>query len=134
MVLVEGERADGATVDHDVFDVTGGDDSATSAAAAVVDAVLGTKESALAGGHNLRAIGVTWSDHAEAAQLRDALAARSPSTSTMRTVVGVIDTPRTMSTDSSKLFAAAPGSPVRSALYTRRRLVVNRPHQHERYV
>ncbi|EID16271.1 DUF7159 family protein [Mycolicibacterium phlei] len=76
MVLVEGERADGATVDHDVFDVTGGDDSATSAAAAVVDAVLGTKESALAGGHNLRAIGVTWSDHAEAAQLRDALAAR----------------------------------------------------------
>ena len=29
----------------------------------------------------------------------------SPSTSTMRTVVGVIDTPSTMSTDSSKMFA-----------------------------
>ncbi|VEG46206.1 membrane protein [Mycolicibacterium flavescens] len=77
MVLVEGEMADGATVDHDVFDVSGTDGSATSGAAAqVVDAVLGTKESAEAGGHDLKAIGVTWSDHAEAAHLRDALAAR----------------------------------------------------------
>lgn len=77
MVLVEGEKADGATVDHDVFDVSGSDGSATSGAAAqVVDAVLGTKESAETGGHDLKAIGVTWSDHAEAAQLRDALAAR----------------------------------------------------------
>lgn len=77
MVLVEGEMADGATVDHDVFEVSGSDGSATSGAAAqVVDAVLGTKESAEAGGHDLKAIGVTWSDHAEAAQLRDALAAR----------------------------------------------------------
>ncbi|OBK82615.1 hypothetical protein [Mycobacterium sp. 1164985.4] len=77
MVLVEGEKGDGATVDHDVFDVSGSDGSATSGAAAqVVDAVLGTKESAEAGGHDLKAIGVTWSDHAEASQLRDALAAR----------------------------------------------------------
>lgn len=77
MVLVEGEKGDGATVDHDVFEVSGSDGSATSGAAAqVVDAVLGTKESAEAGGHDLKAIGVTWSDHAEAAQLRDALAAR----------------------------------------------------------
>ncbi|MGV0853176.1 DUF7159 family protein [Mycolicibacterium phlei] len=76
MVLVEGEKADGATVDHDVFDITGGEGSATSAATAVVDAVLGTKESAETGGHSLKAVGVTWSDHAEAAQLRDALAAR----------------------------------------------------------
>lgn len=77
MVLVEGEKGDGATVDHDVFDVSGSDGSATSGAAAqVVEAVLGTKESAEAGGHDLKAIGVTWSDHAEASQLRDALAAR----------------------------------------------------------
>ncbi|KUI12099.1 hypothetical protein AU192_24080 [Mycobacterium lehmannii] len=77
MVLVEGEMADGATVDHDVFEVSGSDGAATSGAAAqVVDAVLGTKESAEAGGHDLKAIGVTWSDHVEAAQLRDALAAR----------------------------------------------------------
>ncbi|KUI16254.1 hypothetical protein AU193_15935 [Mycobacterium sp. GA-1285] len=77
MVLVEGELADGATVDHDVFEVSSSDGSATSGAAAqVVDAVLGTKESAEAGGHDLKAIGVTWSDHAEAAHLRDALAGR----------------------------------------------------------
>ncbi|KUI02814.1 hypothetical protein [Mycobacterium sp. IS-3022] len=77
IVLVEGEKADGATVDHDVFDVSESEGSATPGAAAqVVDAVLGTKESAEAGGHELKAIGVTWSDHAEAAQLRDLLAAR----------------------------------------------------------
>ena len=49
MVLVEGEKADGVTVDHDVFDITPGDGSATSnAAEQVVAAVLGTQESAAA--------------------------------------------------------------------------------------
>jgi uncharacterized membrane protein YgcG len=78
MVLVEGEKADGLIVDHDVFDVTADDGSATSLSAAeqVVEAVLGTKESAAAGGHYLKSIGVTWSDHAEASTLRDALTAR----------------------------------------------------------
>lgn len=76
MVLVEGEKADGATVDHDTFDITASEGSTTGAAAAVVDAVLGTKESAETGGHDLKAIGVTWSDHAEAAVLRDMLTAR----------------------------------------------------------
>ena len=33
MVLVEGEKADGATVDHDVFDITAIEGSATSSAA-----------------------------------------------------------------------------------------------------
>jgi hypothetical protein len=76
MVLVEGERADGVTVDHDVFDVTGGDGSATmSAADQVVAAVLGTQESADAGGHQLKATGVTWTDHSDASALRDALTA-----------------------------------------------------------
>jgi hypothetical protein len=47
MVLVEGEKADGVTVDHDVFDITGIEGSATSSAAEqVVAAVLGTQESA----------------------------------------------------------------------------------------
>jgi uncharacterized membrane protein YgcG len=78
MVLVEGEKADGVTVDHDAFDVTATDGSATSGAAEqVIAAVLGTKESADAGGHHLKSIGVTWSDHTEASALRDALAARS---------------------------------------------------------
>ena len=78
MVLVEGDKADGSIVDHDAFDVTANDGSATSSKAAeqVVEAILGTKESAAAGGHHLKSIGVTWSDHAEASTLRDALAAR----------------------------------------------------------
>ncbi|MGW0161442.1 DUF7159 family protein [Mycobacterium sp. NPDC003323] len=77
MVLVEGEKGDGATVDHDVFDVSAGDGAATSAAVdQVVEAVLGTQESAQAGGHHLRSIGVTWTDHTDASALRDALAAR----------------------------------------------------------
>lgn len=76
MVLVEGEKADGVTVDHDAFDVTAGDGSATSSAAEqVVAAVLGTQESAAAGGHHLKSIGVTWSDHSDASALRDALTA-----------------------------------------------------------
>ncbi|AEV71984.1 hypothetical protein MycrhN_1366 [Mycolicibacterium rhodesiae NBB3] len=75
MVLVEGEMGDGLIVDHDSFDVTANDGSANSAATQVVEAVLGTQESAAVGGHSLKAIGVTWSDHAEGAALRDALTA-----------------------------------------------------------
>ncbi|MGE2717890.1 DUF7159 family protein, partial [Mycolicibacterium litorale] len=77
MVLVEGEKADGVTVDHDVFDITAVEGSATSSAAdQVVAAVLGTQESAAAGGHHLKSVGVAWSDHSEAAALRDTLTAR----------------------------------------------------------
>lgn len=77
MVLVEGEKADGVTVDHDVFDVTATDGSATSSAAEqVAAAVLGTKESAAASGHHLKSIGVTWTHHSDAAALRDTLTAR----------------------------------------------------------
>jgi hypothetical protein len=77
MVLVEGERADGLTVDHDVFDVTAIEDSANSSAPdQVISAILGTQQSALAGGHRLVATGVTWSDHDEAAILREGLATR----------------------------------------------------------
>ena len=76
MVLVEGARGDGETVDHDTFEVMPSDGAAThTASAEVVAAVLGTLESAREGGHQLKAIGVAWSDHAEAAELRDALAA-----------------------------------------------------------
>ncbi|WP_163796541.1 DUF7159 family protein [Mycolicibacterium sediminis] len=80
MVLVEGEKGDGAIVDHDTFDVSSGDGSATSNATdQLVAAVLGTQESATEGGHVLNAIGVTWNDRAEAAALRDGLAARGVS-------------------------------------------------------
>jgi hypothetical protein len=77
MVLVEGEKADGVTVDHDVFDIKGADGSATSSPAEqVVAAVLGTQESAATSGHHLKSIGVTWTHHSDAAALRDTLAAR----------------------------------------------------------
>ncbi len=77
MVLVEGEKADGVTVDHDVFDINTADGSATSnAAEQVAAAVLGTQESAAASGHHLKSIGVTWTHHSDAAALRDTLDAR----------------------------------------------------------
>ncbi|MGH3562986.1 MAG: DUF7159 family protein, partial [Mycobacterium sp.] len=70
MVLVEGENADGVTVEHDGFDVAGGRNSASDR---VVAAILGTRESAREGGYQLTSTGVTWSDQAEASVLRDAL-------------------------------------------------------------
>jgi hypothetical protein len=74
MVLVEGENADGVTVDHDVFDITSDHTSAT-APEQVVAAIVGTRESATEGGHRLVSTGVTWRDHDDAARLREALAA-----------------------------------------------------------
>ncbi|MGH3968560.1 MAG: DUF7159 family protein, partial [Mycobacterium sp.] len=69
MVLVEGENADGATVEEDNFDV------AADGADQVVSAILGTRESAASGGYQLASTGVTWTNPADAAALRDALAA-----------------------------------------------------------
>jgi hypothetical protein len=77
MVLVEGQNADGATVDEDNFAVANGDDPATlSAPDQVVAAILGTREGASEAGYDLLSTGVTWSDQCEAAELCDALAAR----------------------------------------------------------
>jgi hypothetical protein len=73
MVLVEGESADGVTVDQDDFDVTA--DSLSTAPAQVISAILGTREGAAEGGYQLLSIGVTWTHPVEAAALRDALAA-----------------------------------------------------------
>jgi hypothetical protein len=74
MVLVEGENADGVVVDQDNFDVVD-DRSASAAAGQVISAILGTRESAVEGGYQLRSSGVTWTDQVEAAVLRDALIA-----------------------------------------------------------
>jgi hypothetical protein len=77
MVLVEGENADGVTVDEDSFAVTDGEDPATvTAPDQVIAAILGTREGAAQAGYALLSTGVTWSDQVEAAALRDALAAR----------------------------------------------------------
>ncbi|WP_456093957.1 DUF7159 family protein [Mycolicibacterium psychrotolerans] len=77
IALVEGEKADGVIVEHDVLDFTTVDASAAlSPSDHVVAAVLGTQEGALAGGHHLVSTGVAWTDHTEAALLRQALVAR----------------------------------------------------------
>jgi hypothetical protein len=77
MVLVEGENADGLTVDEDGFDVNADADAPTiNAADQVVSAILGTQEGAAESGYQVRSTGVTWTDPIEAAALRDALAAR----------------------------------------------------------
>lgn len=74
MVLVEGVNADGPSLDHDAFDIPVGAAAATSAAPQqVIDAILGTQESALEGGHRLTSIGVTWTDHTAAGTLRGLL-------------------------------------------------------------
>lgn len=72
MALVEGDKADGEIVDHDIFETQTADDSATPVEQ-VVGAILGTRESAEEGGHHLKSVGVAWSDHDAAARLRDAL-------------------------------------------------------------
>jgi hypothetical protein len=77
MVLVEGENADGVTVDEENFGVADGEDPATfSAPDQVVAAILGTQEGADEAGYQLLSTGVTWTDQQEAAELRDVLTAR----------------------------------------------------------
>ncbi|WP_231990156.1 hypothetical protein [Mycobacterium sp. 852002-51971_SCH5477799-a] len=76
MVVLEGEYADGATVEEDTFDVTDVEDAATTPGPdQVVSAILGTREGAVDAGLELSSVGVTWTDQLEAAALRDALTA-----------------------------------------------------------
>lgn len=72
LVLVEGDQADGVTLDHSTLEVGAGN-VAAAAADQVIAAIRGTRESAAEGGHRLVATGVAWTDHAAAAHLRDAL-------------------------------------------------------------
>ncbi len=75
MVLVEGENADGVTVEEDNFDVVAADGAATSGAPQqVIAAILGTREGADEGGYRLVSTGVTWTEPTEIGALRDALA------------------------------------------------------------
>jgi ABC-type lipoprotein export system ATPase subunit len=77
MVLVEGKYADGATVEQDNFDITTDGDAPTiTAPDQVISAILGSREDAAEGGYQVTSTGVTWADPAEAAALRDGLAAR----------------------------------------------------------
>ena len=74
MVLVEGENADGATVDQDNFEVAC-ESRPSTAPHEVISAILGTREGAAEGGFQLLSSGVTWTDPVEARVLRDALIA-----------------------------------------------------------
>jgi len=72
-VLVEGRDADGATIEHDDLEVFTDEVSTARASEQVAEAVLNIAE---AGGHQLHAIGVTWSRDAdlEASLVLDSLA------------------------------------------------------------
>jgi hypothetical protein len=77
MLLVEGENADGLTIEDNQFDIAADDDAATlSAADQVISAILGTREGATEAGHALTSTGVTWTDPVDAAGLHEALATR----------------------------------------------------------
>src|SRR5882757_3744751 len=77
MLLVEGENADGLTVEDNNFDIATDDDAATlSASDQVISAILGTREGATEAGHALMSTGVTWTDPVDAAGLNEALATR----------------------------------------------------------
>ena len=77
MLLVEGENADGLTIEDNQFDIADDDDAATlSAADQVISAILGTREGATEAGHALTSTGITWTDPVDAAGLHEALATR----------------------------------------------------------
>src|ERR1700733_8784090 len=77
MLLVEGENADGLTIEDNQFDIADDDEAATlSAADQVISAILGTREGATEAGHELTSTGVTWTDPVDAAGLHEALATR----------------------------------------------------------
>ncbi|BAX99777.1 hypothetical protein MSTE_04483 [Mycobacteroides stephanolepidis] len=73
LVLVEGAGADGRIVDTDTIIVSDGEGTASDQ---VLSAIVGTRDGMLDGGHHLVSTGVVWSDHTEAAALRDSLASR----------------------------------------------------------
>jgi hypothetical protein len=77
LVLIEGANADGVIVEQDNFEVAAAGDSATSGAAdQVIAAIIGTREGADEWGCQLTSTGVTWTDPAQVAALREELADR----------------------------------------------------------
>jgi hypothetical protein len=77
LVVIEGQDADGVTVEQDEFEVAAGGVSATTGAIdQVMAAVGGTREGALEGGHRLTSTGVTCTNPVLARALRDAMTDR----------------------------------------------------------
>jgi putative ABC transport system ATP-binding protein len=76
-VLVAGAKADGDTVNHGNFDITGAADSSPdSTTEQIISTILTTRETATADGYEVRSAGVTWIDVAAATALREGLATR----------------------------------------------------------
>ncbi len=77
IVLLQGENADGATVDEKEFTGRTAEDSPTvSASDRALAAILATRNDAAAAGLELSAVGVAYTDQLDAAALRAVLAAR----------------------------------------------------------
>ncbi|OBF64188.1 hypothetical protein A5753_11095, partial [Mycobacterium sp. 852002-51971_SCH5477799-a] len=74
LVAIEGQNADGVTVEQEEFEVGAVDNSAAGAVDRVIDAIIGSREGVLEGGHRLTSTGVTWSDPAGVGALREAIA------------------------------------------------------------
>ncbi len=76
LVVIEGQDADGVTVEQDEFEVAaaGGDSMAAGAVDQVLAAIGGTREGALAGGYQLMSTGVTWTDPTGVGALRETMA------------------------------------------------------------
>lgn len=71
MVLVEGENADGVTVDYDSVEGVG-----AARVERVLAGICGTRAGAVEDGHRVSGTGVVWTDYAAAVELRAALRAR----------------------------------------------------------
>ena len=75
LVLIEGQDADGVTVEEDEFELAATNDGATPGGPAqVIDAIVGTREGAAEGGYQLTSTGLTWTDPARVRALREAIA------------------------------------------------------------
>src|SRR5262249_55447978 len=76
-VLVEGERADGVTIESEGFDTVAQEGVAKPGLSEQVsNAILATQQSALSSGHHLVVSGVAWEDVAQQAALRESMIAR----------------------------------------------------------
>jgi hypothetical protein len=77
MVLIEGEKADGVTVESGTLDtVAVGGAVKASPSEQISAAILATQRNALSNGHHLFATGVTWDDEQALETMRDSVAAR----------------------------------------------------------
>jgi len=77
VVLVQGEKADGATLKEDTVEITSDGDAPTvTAPDRVISAILSIRDNAAQDSYRVTSTGVTWADPAEAAALREGLAVR----------------------------------------------------------